>query len=69
MRKDVRMSKIWKRGAYLRSLRKREGRLRVMKLEKRLQRASGDEEEKRRKNKDKIKREMRSLTDSSSHAH
>jgi len=40
-----------------------------MKLEKRLQRASGDEEEKRIKNKDKIKREMRSLTDSSSHAH
>jgi hypothetical protein len=46
---------------------KRKGRVRAMKLEKRSWRASGDEEEKRRKNKDRIERERRTLKDSTNH--
>jgi hypothetical protein len=49
MRRDVRMSKSGKSGAYWGQSRKREGRLRAMKPEKLSQRASRDDEEKRRK--------------------
>jgi hypothetical protein len=49
MRRDIRMSKSGKSCAYWEESRKREGRLRAMKPEKLSQRASRDEEEKRRK--------------------
>jgi hypothetical protein len=48
-------------------MRKRKGRVRVMKLEKRSRRASVDEEEMRRKIRIKL-RERRSLKDSSPHS-
>jgi hypothetical protein len=48
-REDVTMSKSGKSGAYWGQSRKREGRLRAMKPEKLSQRASRDEEEKRKK--------------------
>jgi hypothetical protein len=49
IKRDSRMSKSGKSGAYRGQSRKREGRLRAMKPEKLSQRASRDEEEKRRK--------------------